>query len=51
VMLARMPWGVGAALDSDDARLDRLQSAPASKTSSTAKPIERSPAMLISPFP
>ena len=50
VMLARTPWGVGAALDSDDARLGRLQPAPASKTSSTAEPIERNPAMFISPF-
>src|SRR5438445_5249246 len=50
VMLARTPWGVGAALDSDDAGLGRLQPAPASKTSSTAEPIERSPAMFISPL-
>src|SRR5438874_547510 len=42
-------WGVGAALDSDDARLGRLQPAPASKTSSTAEAIERRPAMFISP--
>jgi hypothetical protein len=49
-MRAVMPWGVGVALDSDDARLGRLQPAPASKTSSTAEPIGRSPAKFISPF-
>src|SRR5215475_4917749 len=48
-MLARTPLGVGAALDSDDARLDRLQPAPASKTSSTAEQIERSLAIFIRP--
>src|SRR5438093_13316484 len=48
-MLARNAWGVGAALDSD-ARLGRLQPAPASKISSTAEPIKRSPAMFISPL-
>src|SRR5947199_5242986 len=49
-MLARNACGVGAALDSDDAPLGRLQATPATKTSSTAEPIERSPAMFISPF-
>src|ERR1700687_2009430 len=49
-MLARTSGGVGAALDSDDARLGLLQPAPASKTSRVAKPIERSPAMFIRPF-
>src|SRR5438067_11475020 len=49
-MLPRNAWGVGAALDSDDARLGRLQPAPASKISSTAEPIKRSPAMFISPL-
>src|SRR5438477_12967123 len=48
-MLALTPWGVGAAPDSDDARWGRLQPAPASKRSSTAEPIERSPAMFMSP--
>src|SRR6266576_2756017 len=50
VMLARNAWGVDVALDSDDARLGRLQPDPASKTSSTAEPIERSAAMFICPF-
>src|SRR4029450_11870284 len=49
-MLGRNAWGVGAALDSDDACLDRLQPASASKTNSAAKPIERSPAKFISTF-
>ena len=49
-MLARNAWGVGAALDSDNARLGLLQLAPVSKTSRIAKPIERSPAMFISLF-
>jgi len=38
------------ALDADDPRLGRLQLASVSKTSNTAEPIERSPAMFISPF-
>src|SRR4051794_31661876 len=49
-MLERTPSGVGAALDSNDARLGRLQPAPANKISNTAEPIERSPAMFISTF-
>src|ERR1044072_8993008 len=50
VMLARTPSSVGAALDSNDARLGRLQPAPANKINNTAEPIERSPAMFISPY-
>ena len=49
-MLAPNACGVGAVLDSDDASLDRLQPDPASKTSSTAEPIERSPAMFTPAF-
>ena len=49
-MLAPNACGVGAVLDSDDASLDRLQPDPASKTSSTAEPIERSPATFTSAF-
>src|SRR5215831_8514287 len=49
-MLALNAFGVGAVLDSDDASLDRLQPDPASKTSSTAEPIERSPATFTSAF-
>ena len=48
-MLAATPRGVGVTFDFGDACLGRLQPAPASTTSSTAKPIERNPAMLISP--
>src|SRR5262249_34165072 len=40
-----MCWGVGAALGSDDARLGRLQPAPASRTIRTADQSERSPAI------
>ena len=46
-MGARMLWGVGGALDSDEACFDRWQLAPASKTSRIAKPVERGPAMFI----
>jgi hypothetical protein len=48
VMLARIPCGVGAALESDDSRFGRLQPVPASKTSNTTDPIERIPAWFIS---
>src|SRR5258705_1843233 len=50
VMLARTAWGVGEVLDSADARLGRWQPVPASKTSSSAEPIGRSPVKFISLF-